>query len=393
MSPSAPSRRVALVIAALLWCLPAASAQEGAARGELGDAVLERLRPLREAHGLPALAGLVIRAGRVEGIAAVGSRRAGSPEAVTVDDPWHLGSCTKAMTATLIGRLVEGGSVRWDSTLGELFPELARAMVAPWPEVTLEQLLMHRAGAPAGLQRDGLWSRLFRDELTPVVELRREIVASVTRYPPEHAPGTRFLYSNAGYAMAGAVAERVLGRSYEVLLRELLLAPLAMARTGFGPPGRHALDDAPWGHRRAGEALQPMDPAAFGADNPAAIAPAGTVHAPLEDWARFVALHLRGARGELREGDPLRERTTFEQLHFPRGDEAYALGWGAGQRPWAGGRVLTHSGSNTMWFATVVIAPDANAAALAVTNCGGRPAERACGELVRALIALARGQE
>lgn len=391
MIPSAPSPRAALALAALLL-VPAASARAEEARGELGEAVLERLHPLREAHGLPALAGLVIRSGRVGGIAAVGSRRAGSAEAVTVDDPWHLGSCTKAMTATLIGRLVEGGSLRWDSALGELFPELASTMVAPWPEVTLEQLLMHRAGAPAGLQREGLWGRLFVDERTPISELRRGVVASLTRHPPEHAPGGRFLYSNPGYTVAGAAAEQVLGRPYEVLLQELLLAPLAMARTGFGPPGRHAVMDAPWGHRRVGEALHPMDPAAFGADNPAAIAPAGTVHAPLEDWARFVALHLRGARGELRADDPLRERTTFEQLHFPRGDEGYALGWGAGQRPWAGGRVLTHSGSNTMWFATVVIAPDANAAALAVTNCGGPPAERACRELVRRLIELARGQ-
>lgn len=63
---------------------------------------------------------------------------------------------------------------------------------------------------------------------------------------------------------------------------------------------------------------------------------------------------------------------------------------GATRQDWAGGRVLTHAGSNTMWFALVVIAPDARAAALVATNCGGAPAERACREAARALIELAR---
>src|SRR5690606_38737298 len=115
-------RGAALALLLVQPLLSAAHAREGDARGELGPAVLERLGPLRARHGLPALAGLVLRDGRVEGVAALGSRCAGRAEAVTVDDPWHLGSCTKAMTATLIGSLVERGALRWEATLGELYP-------------------------------------------------------------------------------------------------------------------------------------------------------------------------------------------------------------------------------------------------------------------------------
>ncbi len=377
-----------------LWLLaPAARAQSssaGDARGPRGAEVLEQLSRLRATHELPALAGLLIEDGRVVGVAAVGSRAVGGSAAVSLDDPWHLGSCTKAMTATLIGRLVEQGALRWATTLGEVFADQADAMHPAWRGVTVEQLLSHRSGAPADLHRDGLWGRLFMDTTTPAPELRRVIVAEVTKHAPLAPPGERYLYSNAGYAIAGAVAEQVTGQAYDDLLGEALFAPLGMTRAGFGPPGTPEALDAPLGHRRDGRALRPMDPGAFGADNPPAIAPAGTVHAPLDDWARFALLHLRGARGALRSDDPLRSPATFEQLHFPRGAERYALGWGATTRDWAGGRVLSHSGSNTMWFATIVIAPDADAAALVATNCGGEPAERACGEAVKALIALAR---
>lgn len=365
--------------ACLAVLLPATALADGV-RGDLGPAVRERLVALRAAHDVPALAGLVAIDGQVAGVAAVGSRRLGAPEGVTVDDLWHLGSCTKAMTATLIGRLVERELLRLDTTLGEVYPDVE--MDPAWRSVTVEQLLCHRAGAPAGLERDGLWGRLFTDQETPLPSLRRTVVEHVTAVSPAPAPGTGFLYSNPGYTLAGAVAEQVTGRPYEDLLREEVFAPLGMTRAGFGaPPG----DAAPRGHRRDWRGVTVMEPDAFASDNPPTIAPAGTVHAPLEDWARFALAHLRGARGE--DGLLLRAET-FKALHAPRGDERYALGWGSVERDWAGGRVLTHSGSNTMWFATVVVAPDAGVVALVVTNAGDPAAASACTDGVKALVAL-----
>ena len=70
-----------------------------------------------------------------------------------------------------------------------------------------------------------------------------------------------------------------------------LFAPLGMERAGFGPPGDAARVDQPWGHRRQGEKTVPLF-----FDNPSSLGPAGTVHASLEDWAKFAALHLGDAR-------------------------------------------------------------------------------------------------
>lgn len=88
-----------------------------------------------------------------------GVRKINDTTPVTVNDLWHLGSDTKAMTATLIGRLVEQREIRWESTLAEIFPELASSMRDEMKAVTVKQLLSHRAGLTANYN----WQALSRE--------------------------------------------------------------------------------------------------------------------------------------------------------------------------------------------------------------------------------------
>jgi hypothetical protein len=78
------------------------------------------------------------------------------------------------------------------------------------------------------------------------------------------------------------------------------------------------------------------------------------VHCSLADWAKFAALHLRGLDGE---GGFLRA-DTFRLLHSPTMGGDYAYGWSVAERDWAGGKALTHAGSNTMWYSVVWLAPN-----------------------------------
>ena len=122
------------------------------------------------------------------------------------------------------------------------------------------------------------------------------------------------------------------------------------------------------------------------ADNPPGIAPAGTVHCALADWAKFVGLHLRGARNELSDKEAKIIRAeTIRRLQQPPAGADYACGWAIAERDW-GGRVLTHSGSNAMWFAVVWMAPEKDFAVLVVTNVGNEAARKACDEAAGALI-------
>lgn len=345
------------------------------------------LEPIREAHKLPGLAAAIISSGEVTEIAAVGVRRAGDEEPLTTGDKFHIGSCTKAMTATMIATLVEEGTLSWTTTVGKVFADIP--MRDEWKPITLEQLLQNRAGAPADLNKDGLWQRLWAFRGAPR-EARLELVRGVLAHPPI-TPGN-FLYSNASFAIAGAMAEKVTDSSWEDLMRDRLFAPLGMTSPGFGAPGSTSNLDQPRGHRANG---RPQEPGPL-ADNPPAIGPASTVHCTLADWARFIALHTAP------DPEPaLINRETRTRLHTPADGpgERYAMGWLVTKRPWAAGEdgqglALTHAGSNTLWYAVTWLAPERDFAILITTNQGGPAATRACDEAVGVLIKhhLAREQ-
>jgi len=339
--------------------------------------VSELLEPIRERYGLPGLAAASIAAGEILDAGACGLRRADGKERVTLDDKWHLGSCTKSMTASLAAMLAERGALKWETTLADVFSKLE--MDAAWREVKLEQLLAHRAGAPANPPPALLIAAGMRAG-TPTAQ-RTAFVRGLLQTPPDPAPGTKFAYSNQGYAIAGAMIEKVTGKPWEELMREMLFHPLKLDGAGFGAPGSADAMDQPWGHLRAGMHNGPVTPGPL-ADNPPAIGPAGTVHLRIRDLARYAGWHA----SEARRSDGLLGAGSFAKLHTAVGGGDYALGWVVLQRPWAGGRVLTHSGSNTMNFAVMWVAPERDFAVVAATNVAGEEAAKGCDEAVSNLI-------
>ncbi len=337
------------------------------------------LEKLRAKYELPALAAAAVQGVKVVESGAVGVRKLGGTEAVTIDDRWHLGSCTKSMTATVAAMLVERGQIDWTTTIGKTFPELAGKMDADWAPVTLEQLLTHRGGAPAN-PSPNLWRNAWAQHGTPT-EQRTEFVNGLLLRRPEAPPGTKFIYSNQGYAIAGAMLERVTGQPWETLLSTMLFPACLMPGAGFGAPASAGKTDQPWGHTRDGGKLTPVPPGRE-ADNPPAIGPAGTVHCTIEELARYAAWHGRGERS----GTASLKRESFVKLHTPPAGGDYAMGWGVASRGWAGGTALTHAGSNTMFFAVIWIAPARDMAFVVATNCPGDEAAKACDEAVSLLV-------
>ena len=326
-------------------------------------------------HDVPGIAAAIVRDGETVALGVAGVRSRGKPDKIATADRFHIGSDTKAMTAMLCGILVDEGKLKWDRTLGESFHELKKSMHPQYHAVTLEQLLTHRGGAPGDLAKDELWGKLRQHKGT-TTSARRLLLQGVTSKPPEANPGEKYIYSNAGFAIAGHMAEKVTGKSWEDLMREGIFRPLGMTTAGFGAPGMRAKNDQPRGHKADGS---PVDPGP-GADNPVAIGPAGIVHCSIGDWAKFVAANLPAAKTKLVK------RETLEKLHTPvPGEPKYAMGWIiADGQPWAGGPALTHAGSNTMWFAVAWLAPGKDFAVLVACNQAN---DNACNDAVLALIA------
>src|SRR5262245_53130672 len=145
------------------------------------------LRPLREHYELPGIVGAIVDRGELVALGADGVRKRDAAVPITAQDRMHLGSCTKAMTATLCAIFVEEGKLSWQTKLGEVFEDVE--MQPAWRDVTLEMLLTHRSGAPASLDAGGLWQRLWERQGTPV-EQRLRLVRGVLAREPAHAPGT-----------------------------------------------------------------------------------------------------------------------------------------------------------------------------------------------------------
>jgi CubicO group peptidase (beta-lactamase class C family) len=327
-------------------------------------------RETRERHLVQGLVCAIVGKEGVRDIGAAGVRRKGAPEAITADDRMHLGSCTKAFTATLAAALVADGTLSWSSTVGEVLGASIPAMHDDWRAVTLEQLLRHRGGAPKEPPA-GAWRAAFACTDSPRA-CRAAFLGALCSGKPTEAAGT-FVYSNQGYALAGHMLEVKAGKEYEVLLAERVLAPLGIARAGFGPPKRTE-EASPWGHDEQG---MPFD-----IDNPNAIAPAGTLHMPLREWGKFIAFHLGAAPPKGLEG----AATQLARLHGRASTDPFeALGWRTTNREW-GGAVLTHAGSNSKWFCVAWLAPEKGFAVIAAVNQGGDRAQRACDEACSALI-------
>lgn len=341
----------------------------------------KRLEQIATRSNLVALAAAEFEKGVPLRLAVVGKRKHGQQAPAMPTDRFHLGSCTKAMTATLLALLVQDGKLRWDMTIAQAFPDLADTMHADYKTVTLEMLLAHRSGLPHTTPK-GWTLQQMRALKGPIRKARMAYVAKLLSQEPVHAPGSKFAYSNAGYTVAAAFGEQATGKSWEELIRARLFEPLGMTTAGFGAMGTRGKLDQPRQHRGRGRMIRAIEPGP-GSDNPRVMAPAGLVHCSIGDWSKFVALHAVSPAKE----KSLLDLETWTWLHTPYEGQAYAPGaWNVLKRAWGGGEVLTHNGSNTMNCAVAWVAPKQGRAFLAATNSGGRKEFAALDEVVSTLI-------
>jgi CubicO group peptidase (beta-lactamase class C family) len=307
-----------------------------------------------------------------EGVIAIGSagvRKTGSDVAITRKDIVHLGSCTKAMTAAMLATLVAEGKLSWDMKLIEAIPELRKTIHQDYHNITLWQLLTHRAGVSSNPVNWDAHNQLEIKERRLAI-LKYNLSTSTSIKPGE------FNYSNFGYVIAVCMAEKITGLCWESLMRQRLFEPLGMSSAGFGEPDTGKSLEQPWGHTKSGGKWEPSR--SYDAE---AIGPAGEIHCSVEDWAKFISLQLTGK-------NPILDSNYLNKLTEPVG--FYAGGWGiTDELEWAKGKVLTHNGSNGIWFATVLVAPKINRAFVVVTNsCDFSNSGDVCSKMITKLIKL-----
>ncbi len=238
-----------------------------------------------------------------------------------------IGSVTKTFTALTVMSLRDEGLLSLDDTLETYVPGTKHA------RVPLRQMLAHASG----LQREpvgNIWESLVapeREEFLAGVEEAEQVL------PAHHA----FHYSNLAYGLLGQVVERVTGQDWEHVVRERVLDPLGMTRTGLTPA-----DDRAVGYQ--------VDPyAGTASEEPLftlnATAPLGGLWSTVADMARYAAYVAR-------PDDRVVRPETVEEMCRPiimtdvdGWSGAYGLGFGMGRR---GDRVYVGHGGAMPGFLT-----------------------------------------
>jgi CubicO group peptidase (beta-lactamase class C family) len=377
--------------------LPLLTSGLAASEADLGPS----LEPVRQEFGLPAVAAAVHKDGKRVATGATGLRALGKVAPVTIDDRFHLGSDTKAMTATLAGMLVDEGKLSWTSTIGDILAPAAKAADLPafTPSVaaiTLEQLLSHTSGIPSDTEAlYELYVGQSAYDMTSAARRLQIITAWGSKSEPAFPPGSPFQYANLGYMTAGAMIETAAGEPWESLITRRIFDALELKSAGLGPqvsPGRL---DAASGHLISDDGKVTPMPWGAAADIPQVLGPAGTSHMSIRDFATWAAWNAGGAN----RGPKLVTPETLVMLHrqhvamppienpkpgTPKGG-GYGFGWGIMKMDWTPRPILTHNGSNSLNYATILIDPAIDLAIVVTTNYPGDKADQALIKICRSL--------
>lgn len=335
----------------------------------------------------PAMGGALIIGENIIAKSAVGSAVYKENLPVDINSRFHIGSITKSMTALLIAILVAENKLRYDMTLEQALPDIP--MLDEYRHVNLHNLLLNQAGIIAFQQTDfedpkivaKLWEDIPAQWPNPTKQ-REEVAKLALNLKPIANPGEKAVYSNVGWAIAGLIAERAAGQSYETLLQQRIFEPLGMNTAKVG--GWPASEDEPsqprghYGSFLAKEAIKPQ-PLNDAYTFPAWMNPSGGVHCSIIDFSLYAQENLIGLQGR----GKLLSLEGYQTIHSvqltAKLSEMYVntnkktkvtMGYGWVVIPEEGSLLSVADGSGGTFYARVIVSPPLNAAFAGFTNCG-----------------------
>ena len=337
------------------------------------------LQKVRMQYKMPAMAAAVIKSDAIQAIGVTGIRRIHEKTNVLLNDRFHLGSTTKAITAHWAAAMVESEMISWDTKILDVFPHWKDDALKTYHNVTLSDLLCHRGKIKpytsamdlANLPRFGGGPR----------EKRLAFAKWLLKQNPAKV-GNRegYEYSNAGYSVAAAMLEKVSETSWEEAILQDVLVPMGIDAIIGWPTDGGA--DQPYGHH----SIHPLDSnlRAVTARNmfqmEDVIAPSGDLSMSIEDYAKFVQAHLQGVQGK----DNVLKAKTYEYVHYGR--ENYAMGWTALFNNDT--HISTHDGSAGTFYTHTSILKEKDLAIVIFVNASNIYATKAVYTLKKRLLDL-----
>lgn len=269
----------------------------------------------------PGAAVLVLKDGRVIFERGHGVIDLRSLQKIDAHTNFRLASCTKQFTAMAIMLLVHEGKLHYEDRLTDVFPD--------FPEygksITIRNLLNHTSGL---LDYEDLMAKPSAG--TPAEKIPQIKDAGVleilklqktTKFPP----GTKWDYSNSGYAVLAMVVQQISGQPFGDFLHERIFAPLKMNATVAYEKGKNTISTRAYGHTHNSDAWREMDQSST-----SAVLGDGGVYSSLDDlakWDQALAGHTLLSETEMKRAiTPV--RVSDGSVQEPDGTPAaYGFGW------------------------------------------------------------------
>ncbi len=304
-----------------------------------------------------------------------GNRRVGENDAIQLSDRFHIGSNTKAFTAFLAAKMVEEKKITWETKFFDIFPELKINAKEKYYQITLQDLLSHRAYIQA-FTTETDYAKLSITS-TSVREQRVELAKYVLQLEPIKFPqGQSYSYSNAGYILAAIMLEKTVDKAWEEQIINLFGIEMGIT-VDFGFPNR-LNPKQPWGHFSEGKKLIATAPD-YKLKLPQYIAPSADICMSIQDYGKWLRHQLLGFKGK----DIHLKEENYNYMHF--GIPQYSLGW----RNIIKGETLhvsTHEGSAGTFFCHAGIIKEKNIAVAIFVNSAEPKTIMAITEISRILL-------
>ena len=331
-------------------------------------------------YRLPGLAVGVIDNGKISYTRTAGERKAGSGDRITRQTLFKIASNSKAMTASLLARLVDAGKLRWDDPVIKHLPQFR--MFDPWVtrNMQVRDLLVHNSGLPEGGGDLMLWPE-------PNLFTRTDILAGLAHIRPKYSFRAGYAYDNLLYVVAGEVAAAAGGASYEELMRTEVFTPLGLeCRVGAW---NSATDDdvaQPHGHDKGRNIVVGSDGETVAEITSAA---AGGIRCSLDDMLRWAGNWLT-PDAKQKAWLSIEQRAAMWAPHTPMPISARRLAWD-NTHAWLyafGFRVgdvdgewtVSHTGTLSGMYSMMMLLPDRKSGFVILINGEAGEARTVLGE-------------
>ncbi|MBX9929695.1 MAG: serine hydrolase [Gemmatimonadaceae bacterium] len=317
---------------------------------------------------VPGMAVAVVRNDSVIFAKGYGVRALGAPDPITSHSLFQVASTTKAMTAAVIGMLVDEKKLRWDDAVTQHLPGFQLFDPNVTRELTIRDLLTHRSGLARG---DQLW---YRTTLP-----RAEVIRRVRFLAPAWPVRSQYGYQNIMYLTAGELAGTVAKQSWDDLMQARLFGPLGMTETGTRFADAVRASDRAMPHADIDDTLRLLEWRDF--DN---VGGAGATNSTVLDMAKWARFQLDSGRVN---GRRLLSAASYAESHtsqmFQRVDTAarrvnpfrhyatYGFGWTL--MDYRGREVVQHGGNLDGFSSMVATMPEERLGVVILTNANGTP--------------------